>query len=170
MNATAHCSASPRTGRPGLFPALLFVCAASAIAHADGTGARTPAEAVSKLYTAHFAGDTAFTHESVARKGPWLTPDLQALLVGELNRPQPEDEPPSLNGDPFTDTQEYPLACGVGGEEIVGDTASVKVDCGPEGGRTRRIEALLQKLGSVWMLSDLRYEDGRTLRHLLVPP
>lgn len=170
MNATGDSNASPGTGRLGPVAALLFLFAASAIAHADGTGAQTPSEAVSKLYAAHFAGDMAFTHDSVARKQPWLAPDLQALLVAELDRPQPEDEPPYINGDPFTDTQEYPLACRVSGAEIVGDTASVHVDCTLEGGGTRRIVALLQKLGSAWMLSDLQYEDGRTLRHLLVPP
>jgi hypothetical protein len=170
MNATEYRSASPGTGRLGPAAALLFLFAASAIAHADGSGAQTPSEAVSKAYAAHFAGDMAFTHESVARKQPWLTPDLQVLLAAELDRPQPEDEPQYINGDPFTDTQEYPLACRAGGEEIVGDTASVRVDCTLAGGGTRRIVALLQRLGSAWMLSDLQYEDGRTLRHLLIPP
>lgn len=170
MKAAGYRGASPVTGRIALVLALLPPLAAGAIAHADGTAAQTPAVVVSSLYAAHFAGDMAFTHESVARKQPWLTPDLQALLVAELNRPQPGEEPPHINGDPFTDTQEYPLACKAGGAEIVGDTASVNVDCTLQGGGTRRMVALLQKVGSSWKLSDLQYEGGRTLRHLLVPP
>ncbi len=170
MKATGYRGAPPLAGRIALAVALLPPFAAGGIAHADGTAAQTPAAVVSSLYAAHFAGDMTFTHESLARKQCWLTPDLQALLVAELDRPQPEDEPPYVNGDPFTDTQEYALACKADGEEIVGDTASVNVGCTLEGGGTRRILALLQKVGSAWKLSDLQYEDGRTLRHLLVPP
>lgn len=170
MKATECRSALPVAARIALAIAPLLPIAAGGTAHADGTGPQTPAGVVSSLYAAHFGGDMAFTHESVAAKQPWLTPDLQALLVAELDRPQPEDEPPYINGDPFTDTQEYPLACKAGDEEIVGDTASVNVECTLEGGGTRRIVALLQKVGSAWKLGDLQYEDGRTLRHLLVPP
>lgn len=170
MKAPEYRRAPPVKARIALTLATLLPFAAGGIAHADGVEAQTPAEVVSSLYAAHFAGDMAFTHESVAAKRPWLTPDLQSLLVGELNRPQPEDEPPYINGDPLTDTQDYPLGCKADGEKVVGDTASVNVECTLEGGGTRRIVALLQRVGNAWKVSDLQYEDGRTLRQLLVPP
>jgi hypothetical protein len=164
-----QCLASPRRARINVFLALVLSAMAGA-ANANDSGTQTPVQAVEDLFAVHFAGDMGFTHESVARKQSLLTPDLYALLVAELERPQAENEPPYINGDPFTDTQEYPQGYEVEGAEIVGDTASVAVEFTLQGGGSRRIIVLLQKVGTAWQSSDLRYEDGRTLRQLLVRP
>ena len=46
----------------------------------------------------------------VERLRPWLAPSLSEAFRRWFGRPARPDEAPQLNGDPFTDTQEPPLA------------------------------------------------------------
>ena len=70
--------------------------------------ASTPAEIVQELLVMHFTHDMGFTRESVARKRGFLSTDLQARIARYLAAPGSPDEAPAINGDPFTDSQEYP--------------------------------------------------------------
>ena len=73
---------------------------------------------------------------------------------------------PPINGDPFTNTQEYPTTFQVGEAVMDGVRANVPVvmTIGP----TRRtVRAQVVRQGSGWLVDDLIYEDGSTFRALL---
>ena len=50
-----------------------------------------------------------FLCASVAQKSQWMTDTLRQQIATYLQRPSPKDETPVMDGDPFTDSQEYPL-------------------------------------------------------------
>jgi len=124
-------------------------------------------EVVEVFYAAHFAGDMGFTQSSISAKEQWLAPDLYTLLLAELQRPASPDEAPFMNGDPFTDTQEYPSSFRIGDVERMGDTATVTVHLPLPGGDARRMKVDLVRLEIGWRIADLFYEDGSSLRQLL---
>jgi hypothetical protein len=105
--------------------------------------------------------------------GRWLpcphadeTPDLLALCRAYFAAPSPADEPPEIDGDPFTDSQEYPTSFRVGAAAIAGDTALVPVTFSWTGGDHRVVTVVLVARGR-WRIADVRYERGETLREEL---
>ena len=147
-----------------LFMFLLLVMPASVVA-ADNAQ-QTPRATVQRLFADHFMHDMGFTRDTVARKRNWLTPGLNQEIDAYMRRPQPRDEPPVINGDPFTNTQEYPSAFQVG--EAVMDAGKANVPVVMTIGPTRRtVRAQVVRHGSGWLVDDLIYEDGSTFRALL---
>jgi hypothetical protein len=127
---------------------------------------QTPRATVQQLFTDHFMHDMGFTTASVSRKRSWLTPGLNQEIAAYFRRPMPKDEPPVIDGDPFTNTQEYPSAFRVG--EAVTDVGKTNVPVVMTIGPTRRtVRAQVVRQGSGWLVDDLIYEDGSTFRALL---
>lgn len=126
----------------------------------------TPQAVVKKLYADHFAHDMGFTVKTVARKRNWLMPDLYRQIDAYFHRPSSPDKAPSINGDPFTDTQEYPttFSVGVATTEAHNATVSVIMTFGAD---KRTVRVLLGRHASGWLVDDLVYEDGTTFRALL---
>ncbi len=114
----------------------------------------------------HFRHGMGFTKASVARKAKWLSVDLLHQLNAELDRPKDPALVPNINGDPFTDSQEFPKRFVVGKAEIRGDVTRIPVIFIGNGHR-RTVAARLRKTSEGWRLDDLVYEDGRTLRGTL---
>lgn len=141
---------------------LLFVPASAFAADAQ----QTPRATVQQLFTDHFAHDMGFTMASVGRKRNWLTPGLNQEIAAYFRRPMPKDEPPVINGDPFTNTQEYPSAFRVGDAVVEAGKTNVPVvmTIGPD---RRTVRAQVIRQGSGWLVDDLIYEDGSTFRALL---
>ena len=127
---------------------------------------QVPRVIVQQLFADHFMHDMAFTPASVARKRTWLTPDLNQQIRIYFQRPAKPDEVPVINGDPFTNTQEYPSRFAVG--EPVQDASKASVPVVMTIGPTRRtVQVQLVRQGSGWLIDDLVYEDGATFRALL---
>jgi hypothetical protein len=127
---------------------------------------QTPRATVQQMFADHFMHDMGFTTASVARKRNWLTPGLNQEIDAYFRRPMPKDEPPVIDGDPFTNTQEYPSAFQVG--EPVIDAGKANVPVAMTIGPTRRtVRAQAVRQGSAWLVDDLIYEDGSTFRALL---
>lgn len=126
----------------------------------------SPATIVRRLLAAHMSGDMAFTPEAVATKRAYLAASLADSIAAWFAVPWPTDEPPPINGDPFTDSQEYPDRFRFDGVEVAGDRATVRVAFS-DGTRTRPVEFILLREGSEWVVDDLRYEDGSTFREML---
>ncbi len=124
---------------------------------------RTPAAVVRAFYRFHFAHDMAFTRAAVRRRERWLTPDLLGLCHAYFAAPSPAGEPPSIDGDPFTDSQEYPSTFRVGAAAVTGDTALVPVTFLWKAGDRRVVTVVLVTRGG-WKIADLRYDSGGTLR------
>ena len=125
-----------------------------------------PAAAVLALLREHMTGDMGFAPDTVARKRALLTPGLARAIDAYFERPVSEDLVPPIDGDPFTDSQEYPSRFSLGEAASVGAGAVVPVSF-RDGARVRGVEFVLRRDGERWLVDDLRYEDGGTLRELL---
>jgi len=126
----------------------------------------SPADTVRAFYERHFAQGLAFTEENVAAQVPWFAPNLYTSLIAELRKPSSPDEGPRINGDPLTDTQEYPTSFKIRGIETARNTATRMVHFAlPVGGHVVRV--LLTRIGHNWRITDFRYEGGLSLRRLL---
>ena len=130
--------------------------------------ADSPEAATLNLLHVHMTHDMAFNPASVARKRAYLTPGLSRAIADYFRRPRPQDAVPPINGDPFTDSQEYPDRFLPGHARVDGARASVPVRFG-DGSRDWEVEVLLLREGSRWRVDDLHYPGGATLRGLLQP-
>lgn len=132
------------------------------------TVALAPEAVVVRLLVDHFTHDMAFTKESVARKRGWLTAGLNRKIAAYFAAPFPADEPPPINGDPITNSQDYPTRFAIARAIVNGRDAKVKVQFSDEG-RTRPTEFLLRRGESGWRIDDLAYDDGTRFSANLEP-
>ena len=126
----------------------------------------SPEAMVLALLRDHMTHDMAFTRDSVARKQAHLTGDLTQAIRAYFARPVPHDEVPVINGDPFTNSQEYPSGFVLGRASIDGERAEVPVRF-HDGARAKPVTLVLKNVAATWRLDDLRYDDGATFRGLL---
>jgi hypothetical protein len=148
--------------------ALVWVAAA-------GLGAQDPSlesarRLVQTFYTEHLKGDMGFSADSLKAKTKFLAPDLlKACLAKQAEAPGP-DVVPDVDGDPFTDSQEYPDGFRIGKVHGVEGGARIQVTfTWKNGNPPRTLTLILRNLTLGWRIDDLRYPDGRTLRRLLKP-
>jgi hypothetical protein len=78
-------------------------------------------------------------------------------------------EVPTVDGDPFTDSQEYPTRFAVAISPANSAPTDVAVDFA-DGYSEKRIAYRLKKAGARWQIHELIYSDGSTLSELLVMP
>jgi len=128
--------------------------------------ATAPEGRVQRLLEAHFSGDMAFHPAGVKTKLRWLSARLKQRIAAYFYRPQRTDEVPVINGDPFTDSQEYPVRFAVGKAEISQYRAQVPVHFA-DGFRERVVVFLLVREKAIWQVDDLRYARGETLQQML---
>jgi hypothetical protein len=148
---------------------LLVVVMAAAAVRAGAAPEREATAVVRECYAHHFATDMALTEASVRAKAPWLSADLLAACLAYLARPSPPDEVPSIDGDPFTDSQDYPRSFRVGRATLDGATGRVPVTLTWSRER-RRVVAVVALVDGSWRITDLEYPDGRTLSAMLAAP
>lgn len=133
-------------------------------------GARAPKSAPESLVQAllerHFSGDKAFTEANDADKRGFLTRSLSGAINDYFGRGLPADEPPPINGDPYTDSQDYPTRFAVRKGEAKARSATVPVDFSDAFAMKRVVFALVREDGS-WRIDDLVYEDGGTFKSAL---
>lgn len=149
---------------------LLALCVSMNTLHAQQHGASStkPADVVNALYKVHFSHDMGCTESSVKAKEAWLTKDLYDKILAKLRQPVPKGEEPDIDGDPFTDSQEYPDSFKVTGSLIAGDKATVTVQfSSPD--RKRTVQVLLLKQPTGWLIDDIVFENKETLRQMLRP-
>jgi hypothetical protein len=133
-------------------------------------GARAAAKSaegvVQRFLEAHFDGDMGFSPPSLAAKRAYLTDALLEKIDAYFARPQDPDEAPPINGDPFTDSQEYPARFAV-----MRDDKRVKGVAAPvvfaDAFRDRTVVYEMARENRRWLISDLKFEDGRKLTELL---
>jgi hypothetical protein len=138
-------------------------------AAAAGTSEVAAGRAVAAFYRFHLAHDMAFTEDNLGQRQNRLSPDLYRLLADELQRPSAADEAPYINVDPFTDTQEYPTGFQIVQSEHDHGKVKVKVDFALLPQR-RTVIVQLIPVADRWLIDDLTYEDGQSLRGLLSAP
>jgi hypothetical protein len=141
---------------------------AAATAPADDRApAASPGGSVQSFYAFHMAHGMGFSPEAVSRRAEWLSPDLVAACRRYFSRPSSPDEVPPIDGDPFTDSQEYPTGFKVEKVRMAGGVATVAVSfSGPEGRKGSVHLALVQAKGA-WLVNDVLYVSGPSFRKLL---
>lgn len=133
---------------------------------AGGPGA-TPEAVVQRLLVDHFTHEMAFTPETVARKRNLLTASLNNAIAVYFRQVFPEDEPPPINGDPITNTQDYPTSFEIARAVRADRVASVRVVFSAEGMTRPVVFRLRRGEGAGWRVDDLVYEDRSTFRQSL---
>lgn len=93
-----------------------------ALADADA-----PEAQVQRFLEAHFADEMRFDPATVAANKNFFSASLQQRIAGYFAQSFPNDEPPPINGDPFTNTQDYPVLFSVGAAEAGADATGVLV-------------------------------------------
>jgi hypothetical protein len=136
--------------------------------------ARTPltvsaaADLVKAFYTFHFAHDMAFTRAAVRARRAWLSPDLLERCRAYFAKPDDPNVVPPIDGDPFTDSQEYPRSFNVVLATLEGDSARVQVAMVWPRAERRIVTVVLTPVDRAWRIADLRYTRGEpSLRELL---
>lgn len=154
--------------------AVIAILAANISASAQTPDRSSAAGAVRSFYSFHLAHNKDFTAANVRQRRPWLTAEFYALFLKEFAR-QAEyskahpDEAPDFEGDPFTDSQEYPDSFRVGTVVATGNRAkatvtldwSAKTSLGVD---SRNISVEMIKVGAGWLINDIVTSDGSSLR------
>jgi uncharacterized protein DUF3828 len=155
--------------------AVIFSLGAQAPAKAQTAGAKDPAaKAVRSFYVYHLARDKDFTVRNIQLRKRFLTAELYGLLAQELKRQAAEskahpDEAPYFEGDPLTDSQEYPDSFRVGKSEVTGDLSKVTVtllwSARTSRGRDKRdIVVEVARTTGGWLINDIINNQGSRLR------
>src|SRR4030095_1630570 len=136
--------------------------------------------AVRSFYTFHLAHNKDFTLRNIQQRKRFLTPELYGLLVGEIKRQAAyskahPDEPPEFEGDPLTNSQEYPDSFRVGKADGTGELVKVTVTLQwsprTSRGRDKRdIAVEMTRSGQAWLINDVVSKDGTSLRADLKKP
>lgn len=117
---------------------------------------------VQRFFEAHFDGEMSFDAKAAKAKKPFLSRSLAREVARYMNQPTSPDEAPVIDGDPFTDSQDYPTRFAVGRTE--GGAVPVELaDCCS----SKRLVYRLVKARGAWKIDDIAYPDGSTLREVL---
>lgn len=149
--------------------AALFLLAALAV-QAQDPSLEAARKLVQTFYAAHLKGEMGFTEASLKAKSKYLAPELlkAGLLKQAEDAAKGPDIVPDIDGDPFTDSQEYPDGFKVGKVHAAEGGARIPVTLTwRTGNPPRTLTVILKNLTVGWRIDDIRYPDGRTLRTLL---
>ena len=144
-----------------------LLLAPSALAAGSAAPPPTPAGTVQSFYAFHLDHDMGFSREGVAQRAAWLSPGLLALCEKYLARPSSPDEVPAIDGDPFTDSQEYPNSFKVGKVRMTNGQATVEVSFSGPGPNKGKVHLILTQGKGAWLIDDVRYASGPSFRKLL---
>ncbi|MCB1570215.1 MAG: DUF3828 domain-containing protein, partial [Xanthomonadales bacterium] len=138
------------------------------LSHSPGAlaSADSPEGRVQRLLEAHFGGDMGFTPANLKGQRIWFSRALDGAMSRYFARPTSVDEVPTVDGDPFTDSQEYPQRFSVGTARMSKGKADVPVRFS-DAFRERTVIYVMRREGGTWHLDDLRLGTGETLRGLL---
>ncbi|MEW6127427.1 MAG: DUF3828 domain-containing protein [Acidobacteriota bacterium] len=82
---------------------------------------------VKAFYAYHFAHKFDYSKRGLLQRRKWLDDTLYKLLVAEVSKPTKADEAPEMNGDPFTNSQEYPTTFRIGNTNESAAKATIQV-------------------------------------------
>lgn len=133
----------------------------------------TPRSTVLRFLMIHMTGDMGFDSATFEKKRSFVTPDLAGQVATYFARTHPPDEPPPINGDPITDSQEYPARFRLAPAGELGSLDATGVDrvrvpvVFANNGREHTVTFELVRSDTGWLLDDLVYTGGRRLTSLL---
>ena len=121
-----------------------------------------PVQTVQSFYDYHFKHDMGFGEPEMKARKAWLSPELYALITKALKKPVPKGDAPDIEGDIFTDSQEYPTAFHVGKAIVKKETAKVEVTFSWSREK-RQVTLILAQVEHLWRIVDIDYGDHRSL-------
>jgi len=152
--------------RTKLFPiaSLIFIFAVSA-----GAQFTSPRAVVADLYKQHDAKQSPFWQKkSRARVDRYFTKQLADLIWKDAHGP--DDEAPSLDGDPLYDAQDTQIkAFQIGTATIKADKAEVRVTF-TNFKEKKGLRFALTRVGSSWKIENIFYDRGGSLMEWLASP
>jgi hypothetical protein len=125
--------------------------------------ATSPAGVVQRFLEAHFAREMGFSKIAMQRKMRFVTTSLYALMTRYFAMPANPNEAPVINGDPFTNSQEYPTRFSVEAVSGEGSPSTVRVRFS-DAARVESVTYQLRRENNVWRIDDVKYRDGASLR------
>lgn len=144
------------------------------LSHTAGTDSATNADGqaagrVQLLLETHFAGEMAFLPETAAAKSAFFSRGLNKAISAYFAVQRSADEVPPIDGDPFTDAQEYPTRFTV--MQALGDNthASVEVVFASAWSSYPLVYRLVRETDG-WQLDDIVYPGGYNFLNLLTMP
>jgi len=123
------------------------------------------------FYRFHFSHDHNFLKHNVLRRRSWLTPTLFQLLMNEFRRDEEYAKAhpnysyvPYMEGDPFTDSSEFPTSFRIGHPVVAGTHSTVKVVMlwsarSSRGRDQKNLEIQLSKVRGKWLIDDIVNKD-----------
>lgn len=140
----------------------------------------SPRQTAQSFYRFHLAHGMDFNERNLRQRRRWLTAELYDLLRDEFRKEAERakthpDEAPFIEGDPFTDSQEYPKSFRVGNAISSGGSSVVKVVFIGEG-RTprdreeRTVSVTMRRVGARWLIGNIKSAGGEDLLTLLRKP
>jgi hypothetical protein len=157
----------PHTLFTGFWLFAVILASLSSLFAQPSTPESAVADPVQGFYRFHFAHDMGFTPDSVKARSAWLSPALLKICVAYFASPSAPDEVPVINGDPFTNSQEYPNSFQVGTPSLSNSTALIPVSFQWPDGRKRSLSVALVVQNQKWLIDNIRYPDGSSLRSLI---
>ena len=162
---------------------VLFACFFAPPALSQGARrapAASPRQTAQSFYRFHFTHGMDFTERNLRQRRRWLTAELYDLLRDEFRKEAERakahpDEAPFVEGDPFTDSQEYPKSFRVGNSIASGGSALVRVvfvGAGrtPRGRDEREVSVTMRWVGARWLIGNIKSAGGEDLLTLLRKP
>lgn len=138
-------------------------------AYGSSAASGSPESIVQGLLEFHFNNEYGFLKEAADKRKKWLSKALAGKMDDYFKRQFPTDIVPPINGDPFTDTQEFPTRFAVRKGETADGVMSVPVDFA-DGYSARRVVYRLARGAGGWRIDDLVYSDGSTLTEIFLMP
>jgi len=128
--------------------------------------AASPEGVVQRFLEAHFAGDMGFWPNAIDGKRSYFTKALNEKMSAYFGRITDPDEAPEIDGDPFTDSQEYPARFFVRSDDKAKPGVLVPVDYSDAFTR-KMVGYSMKREGGRWLIDDLLFEDNLSLTSLL---
>lgn len=144
----------------------IWTLASTVGTHATLSNPQAPEAIVQQLLEVHFASDMHFTKTGIENKRIHLSPALTEAMDHYFANMILEGEVPPINGDPFSDSQDYPARFSVDAATLAGDKATVPVRFA-DAWRQYRVIYHLGITPGGWRITDLGFRDGSKLRDLL---
>lgn len=135
-------------------------------AYGASAPAGSPESVVETLLEFHFNRDRGFTEASARARRKWLSMSLAGAIDAYFDHKFPADDVPPIDGDPFTDSQEYPTRFAVRAGVVRKAGAEVPVDFADGFSKKRIVYRLTYSAGG-WRIDDLSYAHGATLKSAL---
>lgn len=126
----------------------------------------SPEGVVQRFLETHFAGDMGFWPSALEGKRFYFSRAFSAGIDAYFAKIQNPDEVPAVDGDPFSDSQEYPARFAVRADDKAKPGVAVPVEFA-DASRKRTVVFEMTRENGRWLINDLRFEDGTRLSALL---